>query len=70
MLEIGYFTFESDKGQSIHNFAEELCKAFNKCKRNITDIFNDIELIVDQYENSMSLYWHYKYKIKLEKNKI
>jgi len=67
MLEIAYFTFESDKGQSIHNFAEELCEAFKKCKREITGIFNDIELIVDQYENPMSLYWQYMYKMELMK---
>jgi hypothetical protein len=68
MFKINSNTFEAEKGISIHNFSEELIKIYNRCGSDITGIFNDIKLSVNQYENSMSLYWQYMYKKELQNN--
>ena len=49
----------------LKNFVKNL----KKHSRKIYGIFNDIELIVDQYENPASLYWQYMYKLELERSK-
>jgi len=67
MTKIDYLVYESEKGQSIHNFAEELCKEYKLYNIEFYGIFNDIKLVVNQYENPMSLYWQYKYKMELER---
>ena len=69
LIKINDITFESEKGNTIQKFAEELCEEFKKHSRKIYGIFNDIELIVDQYENPASLYWQYMYKLELERSK-
>ena len=67
MKKIMAFTFEADKGESIHNFADKLYNEYKKCGIEIVGLFNDIKIIVDQYENPMSLYWQYMYKMELMK---
>ena len=67
MKKIDYLIYESEKGQSIHSFAEELYEEYKLYNTEFYGIFNDIKLVVNQYENPMSLYWQYKYKMELER---
>jgi len=69
MNKIDRLIYESEKGQSIYNFAEELCEEYKLYNIEFYGIFNDINLVVNQYENPMSLYWHYMYKRELERSK-
>lgn len=62
MTRISELTFEADKGQSIHNFSQEICRLYDRIGKDLVGIYNDIRLNVNQYENPMSLYWQYQYK--------
>ena len=65
MFDLGNNKFESVAGDTIHSFAKELIKQQRKSDNYIVGVFNGIELGVNQYENPMSLYWQYMYKMEL-----
>ena len=69
LIRINDITFETDKGNTIQKFAEELCEEFKKHNKKFYGIFNGIKLIVDEHENPASLYWQYMYKLELERSK-
>jgi hypothetical protein len=56
------FTYEPDEDQSIHSFAEELCRVYDRSEIDIVGLYNGVILNVNEYENPRSLYWQYKYK--------
>jgi hypothetical protein len=62
MFRVGSYAFEAEKGQSIHEFINELYTLFDISQLNITGIFNGIELNVNKDETPKSLYWQYMYK--------
>jgi len=67
LFEIAYNMYEPGAGCSIHTFSEELIRQQKKSNTDIIGVFNGIELRVNHYENPMSLYWQYMYKMEVKR---